>query len=75
MIAFVDQAPQIELQGEHFRLTVTSGDDTAEYLLTAKSFFGLKAYCAEAFAKRQIADMEAREKVIQFSHKAKRGKR
>ena len=75
MIGFVDKAPEIDLQGEHFLVTVASGDDKTQFLLTATAFFQLKRRCAEAYAKRQIAEMEARERVVQFPGKARRRSR
>jgi hypothetical protein len=75
MIAYVETAPIIELHGEHFLMSVDSGGDKVQFLLTARAFFMLKNYCAEAYAKRCIAEMEAREKVVKFSRKAKQGKR
>jgi hypothetical protein len=75
MIAYVDNPPMIDLQGEHFLMTVDSGGDKVQFLLTARAFFTLKNGCAEAYAKRCIAEMDARNKVVQFSRKAKRGKR
>jgi hypothetical protein len=75
MIAYVDGAPEIDLQGENFLLTVTSGTDKMDFVLTAKAFFILKSRFAEAYAKRCIAEMDAKEKVIKFSRKSKRSKR
>ncbi|WP_294121011.1 hypothetical protein [Sphingomonas sp.] len=74
MIAYVDEAPEIELHGRHFKLTIASGSERAEFMLTEKAFRLMKAYCSQAEAKRILADMEAREKVVEFrrTRKAKR---
>ena len=75
MIAFVEIEPKIELKGEHFMVTIESGSDQNQFLLTARAFFIMQARCKEAFAKRQIADLEAQERVVPFSSKPKgRGK-
>ena len=75
MIAFIENAPGIELSGEHFRLTLRSGSDEAQFILTAKAFYGLRLECEGAFAQRRVAEMESRDRVISFSRsRAKKGK-
>jgi hypothetical protein len=66
MIAFVETSPMIDLHGEHFLVTVKSGTDEIKLMLTARAFFGLKNEWHGAYAKRQIAEMEAKEKVVDF---------
>lgn len=76
MIAFVEVEPKIEIKGEHFMVTIESGGDQNQFLLTARAFFIMQARCKEAFAKRQIADLEAQEKIIPFRKATKpKGKR
>jgi hypothetical protein len=76
MIAYVDTPPQIDLSGEHFVLMIASGGECVQFMLTAKAFYGLSHECIGAEAKRRIADMEAREKVVPFpKKKATRTKR
>ena len=78
MIAYVEAAPTIELQGNHFRITFASGGDEISLMLTTKAFYLFDLHCREAKAKRQIADMEAQERIVRFpapaSRKARREK-
>ena len=66
MIAFVEEHVLVEPHGENFLITFISGGEKLELMLTAKAFFMHKCGCMEAYAKRQVMELEAREKVIAF---------
>lgn len=71
MIGYVDKAPAIDLHGNHFQITFTSGEDEIPLMLTKKAFYLLKLRCEEADAKYRIAEMEAQQRVIPFTKPAR----
>lgn len=70
MIAYVDSAPEIELRNGHFVLTLTSGEDRTQFILTRHALFYLLAQTRQAQMKAREAELD--EQPIPFPKCGKR---
>ena len=66
MIAFIDNAPEVEPYGDVFLITATSGGEEIKLMLTFKSVGILACRCNQALHERAEANRKAAGKLVLF---------